>query len=70
MVATIVERIDRRRVLPTVVTLDRPRPIAHRLAGRGIPVRSLGAYGLRCGLHPAGRHLAKGAVRCCERLRL
>jgi glycosyltransferase involved in cell wall biosynthesis len=46
MVATMVERIDRRRVLPTVVTLDRPGPIAHRLAGRGIPVRSLGAYGL------------------------
>jgi glycosyltransferase involved in cell wall biosynthesis len=46
MVATMVERIDRRQVLPTVVTLDRPGPIAHRLAGRGIPVRSLGAYGL------------------------
>jgi glycosyltransferase involved in cell wall biosynthesis len=46
MVATMVERIDRRQVLPTVVTLDRPGPIASRLAERGIPVRSLGAFGL------------------------
>src|SRR5215217_5226220 len=46
MVATVVEGLNRRRVVPTVVTLDRPGPIAHRLAERGIPVRSLGAYGL------------------------
>ena len=46
MVATVVEGLNRRHVVPTVVTLDRPGPIAHRLARRGIPVRSLGAYGL------------------------
>src|SRR5919108_3218988 len=42
MVASLVERIDRRQVVPTVVTLDRPGPVAHRLAEQDIAVRSLG----------------------------
>lgn len=46
MVATVVERIDRSKVVPTVVTLDRHGPIARRLAASGIQVRSLGAHGL------------------------
>jgi glycosyltransferase involved in cell wall biosynthesis len=46
MVATLVERIDRRRVSPAVVTLDRPGPVAYRLASHGVPVRSLGSDGL------------------------
>jgi len=46
MVATVVERIDPRRVVPTVVTLDRPGPVARRLAEHGVPVRSLGGDGL------------------------
>jgi glycosyltransferase involved in cell wall biosynthesis len=46
MVATVVERIDRRQVAPAVVTLDRPGPVAYRLAARGVPVRSLGNGGL------------------------
>jgi glycosyltransferase involved in cell wall biosynthesis len=46
MVAAVVERIDRRQVAPTVVTLDRPGPVAQRLTGHGVPVRSLGGDGL------------------------
>src|SRR5215211_167036 len=46
MVASLVERMDRRQVAPTVVTLDRPGPVAHRLTDDGIPVRSLGGDGL------------------------
>jgi glycosyltransferase involved in cell wall biosynthesis len=46
MVAAVVERIDRRRVAPTVVTLDRRGPVAQRLTAHGIPVRSLGGDGL------------------------
>jgi len=46
MVAAVVERIDRRQVVPTVVTLDRPGPVAHRLAEHDVPVRSLGGDGL------------------------
>jgi glycosyltransferase involved in cell wall biosynthesis len=46
MVASVVERIDRRHVMPTVVTLDRPGPVADRLAEHGVPVRSLGGDGL------------------------
>jgi glycosyltransferase involved in cell wall biosynthesis len=46
MVATVVERIDRRRVAPVVATLDRPGPVADRLAAQGVPVRSLGGDGL------------------------
>jgi glycosyltransferase involved in cell wall biosynthesis len=46
MVATVVERIDRSQVAPTVVTLDRPGPVAYRLAARGVRVRSLGGDGL------------------------
>ena len=46
MVASLVERIDRRQVVPTVVTLDRPGPVAHRLAEQGVAVRSLGGGGL------------------------
>jgi len=46
MVASVVERINRRQVAPEVVTLDRPGPVAHRLAHRGVPVRSLGGDGL------------------------
>jgi glycosyltransferase involved in cell wall biosynthesis len=46
MVASLVERMDRRQVAPTVVTLDRPGPVAHRLAEHGVTVRSLGGDGL------------------------
>jgi glycosyltransferase involved in cell wall biosynthesis len=46
MVATLVERLDRGQVVPTVVTLDGPGPVARRLAEHGIPVRSLGADSL------------------------
>jgi glycosyltransferase involved in cell wall biosynthesis len=46
MVATVVERIDRGQVAPAVVTLDRPGPVAFRLAAQGVPVRSLGDDGL------------------------
>jgi glycosyltransferase involved in cell wall biosynthesis len=46
MVATVVERIDRRKVAPTVVTLDGRGPVARRLAKHGVPVRSLGGDGL------------------------
>lgn len=46
MVATLVERMDRSRVLAAVATLDRPGPVARRLASSGVPVRSLGGRGL------------------------
>jgi glycosyltransferase involved in cell wall biosynthesis len=46
MVATLLEGINRRRVRPTVVTLDAPGPVAERLEHAGIPVRSLGEGGL------------------------
>jgi glycosyltransferase involved in cell wall biosynthesis len=46
MVATVVERIDRRRVAVSVVTLDRPGPVADRLATHSVAVRSLGGDGL------------------------
>jgi glycosyltransferase involved in cell wall biosynthesis len=48
MVASVVERINRRQVVPDVVTLDRPGPVAYRLAAHGVPVRSLGGDGLLC----------------------
>jgi L-malate glycosyltransferase len=46
MVATLAERVDRSRVVCEVVTLDRPGPIAKRLAAAGVPVVSLGDGGL------------------------
>jgi glycosyltransferase involved in cell wall biosynthesis len=46
MVATLVERLDRLLVEPSVVTLEPPGPIAERLGGMGVPVRSLGGSGL------------------------
>src|SRR4051812_15331045 len=45
MVATLSERIDRSRVVCEVVTLDRPGPIARRLADAGVRVASLGNAG-------------------------
>src|SRR4051812_44045131 len=45
MVATLSERIDRSRVVCDVVTLDRPGPIAKRLADAGVWVDSLGNAG-------------------------
>jgi len=46
MVATLVERLDRSAVVPTVVTLDAPGPISARLEQSGLSVRSLGSRGL------------------------
>jgi L-malate glycosyltransferase len=46
MVATLVERIDRSKVDPAVVTLEPPGPIAERLSRSASPVRSLGGRGI------------------------
>jgi glycosyltransferase involved in cell wall biosynthesis len=46
MVATLVERVDRRRLDVEVATLDAPGPVALRLRSAGVPVRSLGEKGL------------------------
>jgi glycosyltransferase involved in cell wall biosynthesis len=46
MVATLVERLDRSLVHPSVVTLEPPGPIAERLKESGVRVRSLGGSGL------------------------
>ena len=58
MVATLLERINRRRVWAAAVTLDAPGPVWERLGRAGIPVRSLGEGGL-----------ARAFVRLAEILR-
>jgi glycosyltransferase involved in cell wall biosynthesis len=45
MVAALVERLDANVVNTSVVTLDPPGPIAHRLGAGGYAVRSLGGSG-------------------------
>lgn len=46
MVATLVERLDRSKINPAVVTLEPPGPIAERLGRSGSHVRSLGGSGI------------------------
>jgi glycosyltransferase involved in cell wall biosynthesis len=57
MVATLVERLDRRLVEPSVVTLGPPGPVADRLRGTNVPFRSLGGSGLGVAFARLGRIL-------------
>ncbi len=59
MVATLVERLDRRLVEPSVVTLEPPGPVADRLASTGVSFRSLGGSGLPVAFARLGRILRR-----------
>lgn len=59
MVATLVERLDRSLVRPSVVTLERPGPIAERLGKSGVHVRSLGGSGLAIAFARLARILSR-----------
>ncbi len=59
MVATLVERLDRRVVEPSVVTLEPPGPVADRLLSTGVSFRSLGGSGLLVAFGRLGRILRR-----------
>lgn len=46
MVATLLERMNRKLVTSELVTLDAPGPVAAQVRRSGVPVRSLGGSGL------------------------
>lgn len=59
MVATLMERVDRGLIEPSVVTLEPPGPVAERLAGTGVSFRSLGGAGLAVAFVRLGRILRR-----------
>jgi L-malate glycosyltransferase len=57
MVASLMERLDRSKIDPELVTLESPGPIAERLRQSGCDVRSLGGSGLGISFLRLGRIL-------------
>ncbi len=60
MLAALMERVDPTIARMELVTLDRPGPVAQRVAALGVPVRCLGGRGLAIASFRLARLLAGG----------
>jgi len=60
MLAALMERVDPAIARMELVTLDRPGPVARRVAALGLPVRCLGGRGLAIASVRLARLLAEG----------